>query len=71
MRQTIEEVDGISEHFKNGWFFDSREMQNLIKKMSQKDQELFLCDPKKVDFLKESQMLMYGIQRYYNNQDVP
>ncbi len=72
MRSMVEDSQEDINFFKyNYWFYDAREMTGLVEKMDASDADEFLCDPRKVDFANEGAMLMYGIQRYYMNQDVP
>ena len=72
MRERIEQVQIDIEKFKNTqWIFDSTNVQRITSQMSAEESEIFLCDPKKVDVMQESVTHLYGMQKWYLNQDVP
>jgi hypothetical protein len=39
--------------------------------LSQEDLDTFFCDTKKIDTMQESVTHLYGMQKFYLNQDVP
>ena len=72
MRTVIEDLNEDVNYFKNHyWFYDCTELLKIIPMISPKDIADFEFDPRKVNFPKEGARMLYGIQRYYLDQDVP
>lgn len=72
MRKRIEDVQNDIEKFKTyQWIFENANVQKLIQQLNPEDTEIFLCDPKKIDTMQEAVTHLYGMQKFYLNQDVP
>lgn len=72
MRILAEDMQLQVSFFKqNYWYYDSSKLVSVFNQMSPAEKKLFDFDVSKVDYVKEGRRMMYGIQRYYLDQDVP
>ena len=72
MRSAVESIHADVDYFKNhNWFYDCTELLKILPLIDPKEAADFEFDPRKMNFPKEGALMMYGIQRYYLEQDVP
>lgn len=72
MRNTVVNLQEDINYFKaHVWFYDCKHLLQVMEQISPLDKNDFLCDPRDINFPKEGARMLYGIQRYYLNQDVP
>lgn len=72
MRNAVDTIHEDIDYFKNHyWFYDCKELLKICALVDPKEAADFEFDPRKINFPREGAMMLYGIQRYYLEQDVP